>query len=78
LYALLPLVVLLLLARRGAPVDRSLTGACAGLASAGLATIAYSLHCPDDAAPFLATWYTVATAIMTALGALILPRFLRW
>lgn len=78
LYALLPLVVLLLLARRGAPVDRSLTGACAGLASAGLATIAYSLHCPDDTAPFLATWYTIATAIMTALGALILPRFLRW
>ena len=78
LYALLPLVVLLLLARRGAPVDSALTGACAGLASAGLATIAYSLHCPDDTAPFLATWYTIATAIMTTLGALILPRFLRW
>lgn len=78
LYALLPLVVLLFLARRGAPVDHSLTGACAGLASAGLATIAYSLHCPDDTAPFLAIWYTVATAIMTTLGALILPRFLRW
>lgn len=78
LYALLPLVVLLLLARRGAPVDGALTGACAGLASAGLATVAYSLHCPDDTAPFLATWYTLATAIVTALGALILPRFLRW
>lgn len=78
LYALLPLVVLLLLARRGAPVDGALTGACAGLASAGLATVAYSLHCPDDTAPFLATWYTLATAIVAALGALILPRFLRW
>lgn len=78
LYALFPLVVLLLLARRGAPVDSTLTGACAGLASAGLATVAYSLHCPDDTAPFLATWYTIATAIMAALGALILPRFLRW
>lgn len=78
LYALLPLAVLLLLARRGAPVDGVLTGACAGLASAGLAIIAYSLHCPDDAAPFLATWYTIAIAIMAALGALILPRFLRW
>jgi hypothetical protein len=78
LYALLPLVVLLLLARRGAPVDGALTGACAGLASAGLATVAYSLHCPDDTAPFLATWYTFATAIVAALGALILPRFLRW
>lgn len=78
LYALLPLAVLLLLARRGAPVDGVLTGACAGLASAGLAIVAYSLHCPDDTAPFLATWYTIATVIVAALGALILPRFLRW
>ena len=53
LYALVPLVILFGLARRGAPVDGRLTGACAGLASAGLATVAYSLHCPDDAAPFL-------------------------
>jgi hypothetical protein len=78
LYALLPLAVLLLLARRGAPVDGVLTGACAGLASAGLATVAYSLHCPDDAAPFLATWYTLAIAVVTGLGALILPRISRW
>lgn len=78
LYALCPLVVLLLLARRGAPVDGALTGACAGLASAGLATVAYSLHCPDDTAPFLAVWYTLAIALVTGLGALVLPRFLRW
>jgi hypothetical protein len=78
LYALLPLIVLLVLARRGAPVDGSLTGACAGLASAGLATVAYSLHCPADTAPFLATWYPLATAIVAALGAFILPRCLRW
>lgn len=78
LYALLPLVTLLLVARRGAPVNGPLTGACAGLASAGLATIAYSLHCPDDTAPFLATWYTIAIAGVTGLGTLIVPRFLRW
>lgn len=78
LYALLPLAVLLLLARRGAPVDGVLTGACAGLASAGLATVAYSLHCPDDTVPFLATWYTIATVIVAALGALTLPRLLHW
>jgi len=77
-YALLPLVLLLLLARRGAPVDGTLTGACAGLASAGLATVAYSLHCPDDTVPFLATWYTIAIAFVAGLGALVLPRFLRW
>lgn len=78
LYALLPLAVLLLLARRGAPVDGVLTGACAGLASAGLATVAYSLHCPDDTVPFLAIWYTIATVIVAALGALTLPRLLHW
>lgn len=78
LYALCPLVVLLLLARRGAAVDGPLTGACAGLASAGLATVAYALHCPDDAAPFLAIWYTLAIATVTAFGALVFPRFLRW
>ena len=78
LYALVPLAILLGLARHGAPVDGKLTGACAGLASAGLATIAYSLHCPDDTAPFLATWYTIATAVVASLGTLVLPRLLRW
>ncbi|MGX1785582.1 NrsF family protein [Bosea sp. NPDC055332] len=78
LYALLPLLVMLLLARRGAPVEGRLTGALAGLASGGLAAIAYALHCPDDTIPFLATWYTLAIALVTGLGALILPRFLRW
>lgn len=78
LYALCPLIVLLALARRGAPVDRTLTGACAGLASAGLATVAYSLHCPADTAPFLAIWYTIAIALVAGFGALLLPRLLRW
>lgn len=78
LYALVPLMVLFGLARRGAPVDGRLTGACAGLASAGLATLAYSLHCPDDTAPFLAIWYTIAIAAVTGIGALVFPRLLRW
>lgn len=78
LYALLPLAILFGLARRGAPVDGTLTGACAGLASAGLATIAYSLHCPDDTAPFLATWYTLAIAAVTAIGAVTFARLPRW
>lgn len=78
LYAFVPFVALCWLARRGAPVDGRLTGACAGLASAGLATLAYSLHCPDDTAPFLATWYTIAIAAVTGIGALVFPRLLRW
>lgn len=78
LYAMCPLVILLILARWGAPVDRRLTGACAGLASAGLATVAYSVHCPDDTAPFLAVWYTLAIIIVAGLGALSFPRLVRW
>ena len=78
LYALCPLVILLILARRGAPTNGRLTGACAGLVSAGLATAAYSVHCPDDTAPFLAIWYTLAIMIVTGLGALTFPRLVRW
>jgi hypothetical protein len=78
LYAICPLVVLLMLARRGAPVDGRLTGACAGIASAGLAIVAYAVHCPEDTAPFLASWYPLAMAFMAGLGALVFPRFVRW
>ncbi|PTM40985.1 DUF1109 domain-containing protein [Bosea sp. 124] len=78
LCALCPFAVLLLLARSGAPVNGRLTGACAGLASAGLATIAYSLHCPEDTVPFLASWYPLAMAIMAAFGAVSFPRLVRW
>lgn len=78
LYAMLPLAALVAVARRGAPTNARLTGGCAGLASAGLATVAYSLHCPDDAAPFLATWYPLAIAVTAGFGAVALPRILRW
>ncbi|RXT56158.1 hypothetical protein B6S44_08855 [Bosea sp. Tri-44] len=78
LYALLPLAVLLLLARRGAPIDGRLTGASAGLASGGLAAVAYALHCPDDTIPFLAIWYTLAVALVAGISTLALPRLLRW
>jgi hypothetical protein len=78
LYALLPLLALLLLARHGAPVDGRMTGASAGLASGGLAAIAYALHCPDDTIPFLAVWYTLAVALVAGVSALALPRLLRW
>ncbi|HEV2555558.1 MAG TPA: DUF1109 domain-containing protein [Bosea sp. (in: a-proteobacteria)] len=78
LYALLPLAGLFALARRGAPVRPRLTGLAAGIGAAGLATLAYALHCPEDAAPFLATWYPLAMAVAGGLGALAGPRLLRW
>lgn len=78
LFALLPFAALVVVARKGAPVSQAFTGAFAGLASAGLATMAYSLHCPDDAMPFLATWYPLSMAIVSGLGAVIVPKLTRW
>lgn len=78
LYALLPLAGFVVVARRGAPVDEVSTGIFAGLAAAGLSTIAYSLHCSDDTMPFLATWYSLAMAIEAGLGAFAFPRLVRW
>ncbi len=77
-YALAPFVAMIAVARQGAPVRPRLTGACAGLGSAGLATIAYSLHCPEDSAPFIASWYSLAMACTAALGAMTFPRLARW
>ncbi|AMJ59627.1 NrsF family protein [Bosea sp. PAMC 26642] len=78
LYALVPSLLFLVVARRGASTDGRLTGASAGIASAGLAIMGYSLHCSDDTVPFLATWYSLAAVAVTALSMLIMPRFLRW
>jgi len=64
--------------RHGAPTRPALAGAAAGLLSAGLAATLYASHCPDDSPLFVATWYTIATALVTAVGALLGPRVLRF
>src|SRR3979411_128783 len=56
--------------RRGAPTRPAVAGAIAGLLSAGLAATLYAAHCTDDSPLFVATWYTLATALVTAIGAL--------
>jgi len=78
LYAMLPFIALVALARHGACIRPRLTGIAAGLASAGLATIAYALHCPEDALPFVAAWYPLTMAVSATIGALAAPRLLRW
>jgi hypothetical protein len=80
----IPLLSLPLLAgaliglRHGAPARPALAGALAGLISAGLAATLYASHCTDDSPLFVATWYSIATALMTAVGALIGARVLRF
>lgn len=73
-----PLAVLLLAMRRGAPTRPRLAGALAGLAAGGIAATFYAAHCTDDSPFFVATWYTLAVALLTAAGALAGSRILRW
>jgi hypothetical protein len=64
--------------RHGAPARPALAGAIAGMLSAGLAATLYASHCSDDSPLFVATWYTIATALVTAIGALAGSRILRF
>ena len=80
----IPLMSLPLLAgaliglRHGAPSRPALAGALAGLLSAGLAATLYASHCTDDSPLFVAAWYTIATALVTAIGALVGAKWLRY
>jgi hypothetical protein len=80
----IPLMSLPLLAaalvglRHGAPARPAVAGAIAGLLSAGLAATLYASHCTDDSPFFVATWYTIATALVAAIGALAGSRVLRF
>jgi hypothetical protein len=64
--------------RHGAPSRPALAGALAGLVSAGLAATLYASHCTDDSPLFVATWYTIATTLVTAIGAVVGSKVLRY
>jgi hypothetical protein len=80
----IPLLSLPLLAaalfglRHGAPARPAVAGAIAGLLAAGLAATLYASHCADDSPLFVATWYTIGTALVAAIGALIGSKVLRY
>jgi hypothetical protein len=75
----LPLLAAALIGlRHGAPARPAVAGAFAGLVSAGLAATLYASHCTDDSPLFVATWYTLATALVTAIGALAGSKMLRF
>jgi hypothetical protein len=74
-----PLFVAFLWLMRGmAPTSLRLAGAGCGLAAGAFGALAYTLHCPELAAPFLGVWYVLGMLIPTALGAWLGPRLLRW
>src|SRR5215831_6920470 len=73
----LPLLAAALIGlRHGAPSKPALAGAMAGVLSAGLAATLYASHCTDDSPLFVAAWYTLATLLVTAIGALAGSKFL--
>jgi hypothetical protein len=75
----LPLLAAALFAlRHGAPVRPAVTGALAGLMSAGLAATLYASHCTDDSPLFVVTWYSLAIALVTMIGALAGSKVLKF
>ncbi len=74
----LPLLVAALIGlRQGAATRPALSGAVAGLMSGGLAATVYAAHCTDDSPLFVATWYSIGIAGLTAVGAAAGSRVLR-
>ena len=71
-------IAILRVMRQMAPTRLRLAGAGAGFAAGAAATLIYSFHCPEIAAPFIGFWYVVGILIPSILGALIGPRILRW
>ena len=73
-----PLAAFLLALRHGAPTAPSLSGALAGIVAGGLAATFYAAHCTDDSPLFVATWYTLAIALLAVVGAVAGRLVARW
>jgi len=75
----LPFLVAAFMAlRRGASTRPVLSGAVAGLLAGGLGATLYAAHCFDDSPLFVATWYSLAIAVVVIVGALAGRRWLRF
>jgi hypothetical protein len=64
--------------RKFAPTRLRAAGAAAGLASGAWGAALYCLHCPDVAAIYVLTWYSLGIGLAAGIGALLGPRLLRW
>ena len=74
----LPLAAGIWALRRAAPTRPALTGALLGLAAGAGVAAGYALHCTEDSPLFFMSWYGLAIALVTSLGAVLGSRFLRW
>lgn len=78
LLSLGPLACLIAALRHGAPTRPGLTGAVAGLGAAAIAATFYAANCDDDSPLFVALWYPIAFAMVSAAGYGLGRRFLKW
>lgn len=73
-----PLTIFLGTLHYSAPTKPALAGSVAGLLAGGIAATFYAAQCTDDSTLFVATWYTIAVAILSILGTVGASRFARW
>jgi hypothetical protein len=78
LIGIAPLALFTWSLRNAAPTRPTLAGAIAGLAAGGIAATLYAAHCTDDSPLFVATWYTLAIAVLTVAGGVAGRAFARW
>jgi len=61
-----------------APTRPALAGTFAGLLAGAAGALVYSFHCPEMAAPFIASWYLLGIVVPAAIGGLAGRMLLRW
>ncbi len=76
--AFAPLAAGMYAMKSGAPASPAIAGAAIGRLAAASAGGLYALHCFDDSPLFVATWYSLATLAVMAIGAFVGHRALRW
>jgi hypothetical protein len=64
--------------RRLAPTRQRLAGFSAGCLAGAVAAVLYALHCNENAAAFVVSWYTLGMLLPGLVGILIGPRVLHW
>ena len=77
-FAIVPFGAVVWALRVGAPTDRTLAGATAGLVASGLSAAACALTCTETSYPSIALWYGLTIGACTSLAAMLGPRLLRW
>lgn len=73
-----PLAAILYALKSGAPARPPVAGAIAGLLASAIGATLYASHCADDSPLFVSIWYPAAIVMVTAAGAMIGARLLKW